>query len=134
MSATATRLGDLPGVAASRWPDATAVTYGEKNLTFAELSAEVDRAARALLARGVQKGDTVGLWVTNRPMRAVWFVSAEKGYVAGDDGLLWRTDDGGRNWVRVAGAPSDLDFTAVFAFSDRGWAVGRDGRVFYFEE
>ncbi|WOH80440.1 AMP-binding protein [Bradyrhizobium sp. BEA-2-5] len=38
----------------------------ECRLTFGELNAEIDRAARALLARDVSKGEVVGLWVTNR--------------------------------------------------------------------
>lgn len=78
MPARATRFGDLPGFAASRWPNAVAVTYGDRNLTFAELSAEVDRAARALLARGVRKGDTVGLWVTNRPEFIIALYAAQR--------------------------------------------------------
>ena len=34
--------------------------------TYAELWGEVDRAARALLARGVRQGDRVGIWAPNR--------------------------------------------------------------------
>ena len=66
MSAAVKRFGDLPGFAAGQWFDATAVTFGDKSLTFGELEAEIDRAACALLARGIGKGDTVGMWVTNR--------------------------------------------------------------------
>src|SRR5690606_478029 len=36
----------------------------------------IDRAARALLARGVGKGDVVGLWVTNRIEFTVAFYAA----------------------------------------------------------
>ncbi len=35
-------------------------------LTYAELWAETGRAARGLLARGIQKGDRVGIWSPNR--------------------------------------------------------------------
>ncbi len=34
--------------------------------TYGELWQQVDRAARALIARGVQKGDRVGIWAPNR--------------------------------------------------------------------
>jgi fatty-acyl-CoA synthase len=34
--------------------------------TYAELWGEVDQAARALMARGVRKGDRVGIWAPNR--------------------------------------------------------------------
>jgi fatty-acyl-CoA synthase len=40
-------------------------------LTWAELAAEVERAARAFLALGVRKGDRVGIWSGNR---AEWLV------------------------------------------------------------
>jgi len=35
-------------------------------VTWAELWDEVDRAARGLLARGVERGDRVGIWSPNR--------------------------------------------------------------------
>lgn len=66
MSMSATRFGDLPGEAARLWKDDPAITFRGTRLTFGELSAEVDRAARALLALGVGKGDVVGIWMTNR--------------------------------------------------------------------
>jgi non-ribosomal peptide synthetase component F len=43
------------------WPDQTAITFREARLTFAELSEQVDKASRGLLARGVRKGDIVGI-------------------------------------------------------------------------
>jgi len=66
MSASFTRFGDLPGRAAALWGNRTAITYGDQSLTFGEVNAAINQAARALLARGVGKGDVVGLWVTNR--------------------------------------------------------------------
>ena len=39
--------------------------------TYAELDAEVERCARALLAEGVAKGDRVGIW---SPNNAEWVV------------------------------------------------------------
>ncbi|MBN8963439.1 MAG: acyl--CoA ligase [Rhizobiales bacterium] len=66
MSTSALRFGDLPGIAARRWGSEIAVTFRDARLTFGELDDAIDRAARALLARGVRRGDVVGLWVTNR--------------------------------------------------------------------
>ena len=55
--------------------DATALRFGErealvdvaqgKRWTYAELQADVDRLARALLAIGVETGDRVGIWAPN---------------------------------------------------------------------
>lgn len=94
LSAKASRFGDLPGAAAALWPDAAAVTYEGRTLTFAQLSAEIDRAARALLARGIGKGDTVGLWVTNRTDFIIAFYAALRvGAVAAPMNTRYREHD-----------------------------------------
>jgi fatty-acyl-CoA synthase len=51
-----------------RFPDreALVVRHQGYRATYAELWREVDRAARALIARGVAKGDRVGIWAPNR--------------------------------------------------------------------
>ncbi len=46
--------------------DALVARHQGVRLTYAELAAEVERAARALLAAGVERGDRVGLWSPNR--------------------------------------------------------------------
>ncbi|HMN70466.1 MAG TPA: AMP-binding protein [Rhodoblastus sp.] len=76
MSAAAIRFGDLPGAAARLWADSPAFSFRESRLTFGDLASQVDRAARALLARGVRKGDVVGLWVTNRIEFPIAFFAA----------------------------------------------------------
>jgi fatty-acyl-CoA synthase len=60
-------IGDLLQWTAERWPERPAVVsrHQERRLTWAELSAEADRAARGLWALGVRRGDRVGLWSTN---------------------------------------------------------------------
>ena len=51
-----------------RFPDreALVVPHQGYRATYAELWEQVDRAARALLARGVRPGDRVGIWARNR--------------------------------------------------------------------
>jgi fatty-acyl-CoA synthase len=46
--------------------EALVVPHQHYRATYAELWREVDRAARALLAHGVRKGDRVGIWAPNR--------------------------------------------------------------------
>src|SRR3954469_16217276 len=46
--------------------EALVVPHQGRRSTYRELWAEVDQAARALLAYGVAKGDRVGLWAANR--------------------------------------------------------------------
>jgi acyl-CoA synthetase (AMP-forming)/AMP-acid ligase II len=45
--------------------DRQAIVDGPTTLTFAELAEKVDKAARALIATGVNKGDRVAIWAPN---------------------------------------------------------------------
>ena len=60
-------IGELLQRTADRFPDrlAVAACHQGKRLTWAELSAQADRAARGLWSLGIRRGDRVGLWSTN---------------------------------------------------------------------
>ena len=60
------RFGDLPRDMARRFPDREALVFKNERYTFAELGSEIDRAAKALMALGVERGDHVSLWLNNR--------------------------------------------------------------------
>jgi fatty-acyl-CoA synthase len=60
-------MGDLPVEAARLWGDREALVFGDLRWTHAEFAAEVDRVAKGLIGIGVQPGDKVGIWMTNRP-------------------------------------------------------------------
>ena len=60
------RIGDLPDRAAARWPDRIALVEGDRRWTHAEFATEVRRAAKGLIALGVEPGDKVAIWMTNR--------------------------------------------------------------------
>jgi len=60
-------LGSLPAEAAAQYGDREALCCNGRRCSFRQFSADVDRAARALLALGVQRGDKVSLWLPNRP-------------------------------------------------------------------
>jgi fatty-acyl-CoA synthase len=60
-------MGMLPERAARRWGPREALTFRGQRWSFAELHARVDAVARGLLALGVAPGDTVALWMVNRP-------------------------------------------------------------------
>ena len=52
----------------ARWQgDAVAIRFGERDVTWAELSDRADRLAGGLAARGVGHGDRIGLLMANRP-------------------------------------------------------------------
>ena len=61
------RFGDLPHEAARRWGEREALFFQGQRWSFAQLASDVDRAAKALLALGVEPGEKVGLWLPNRP-------------------------------------------------------------------
>lgn len=79
----------------------------------------------------IRKGGSTGK--RNQPFRALWFENADKGYLVGDQGLFWFTENGGADWVQAEEVPADVDFTGVFARNGHGWAVAKNGRIFYFE-
>jgi fatty-acyl-CoA synthase len=66
-------LGDLLDEMAAATPGAEAVVFRDRRLDYAGLKAHADAFARALLARGIGRGDRVALLVTNR---IEWIVCA----------------------------------------------------------
>jgi fatty-acyl-CoA synthase len=61
-------IGESLRRAADRYGDreALVVRHQRYRATYAQLWEQVDRAARGLLARGVERGDRVGIWAPNR--------------------------------------------------------------------
>src|ERR1043165_861862 len=60
-------IGDMLDEIAIKYPNQEALvsTFENKRFTYKEFLDEVNRAARALLALGLKKGDRVGIWSTN---------------------------------------------------------------------
>lgn len=58
-------IGDLPAAIAARYPAREALVFEDRRYTFSEVAAEVDSAAKALIAQGVVAGDHVALWLNN---------------------------------------------------------------------
>ncbi|MCS7046425.1 MAG: YCF48-related protein, partial [Gemmataceae bacterium] len=60
------------------------------------------------------------------PLRAVQFIDAKEGWAVGDDGVVWHTIDGGKNWERQrTGVRASLR-SVCFLDPYVGWAVGRE--------
>ena len=60
-------LGDAVDRAASKWGNRPAVIFGDRQWSYADFAAEVDRVAKGLMALGAQIGDHVAVWMTNLP-------------------------------------------------------------------
>jgi len=95
-----------------------------------------DLSGRALVCAGdsgrvcVATGETIqaGALKDSRTVRAL-SMSGTVGLLGGDEGLLARTEDGGRTW-RILSAPLPMRFTAVLATPEAWWAGGAGGRIF----
>lgn len=61
---------------ARRVPETTALKFGERTYTYAELDAEVDRVAHALSRLGLAKGDRFALMATNSDHFVISFYAA----------------------------------------------------------
>jgi acyl-CoA synthetase (AMP-forming)/AMP-acid ligase II len=67
---------------AQRFPENEAVLFRDANLSYRELDALVNAFANALLDLGIRKGQTVCLFMTNRPEYLVcWFAIARIGAI-----------------------------------------------------
>ena len=60
------RFGDLPDEMARKFGNREALVFQDERYTFAELKGEIDRAAKALISLGVERGDHVSFWLNNR--------------------------------------------------------------------
>jgi long-chain acyl-CoA synthetase len=67
---------------AERFPEHVAVVFKEVNLTYRELEALTNSFANALLELGIHKGQTVGLFMTNRAEYVIsWFAITRIGAI-----------------------------------------------------
>ncbi len=71
---------DLIDDAAQRFPETEAMVDGDVRWNFVEFRDRIHRCARALMASGVEKGDTVAVWAPNI---WEWAVAALGAHVAG---------------------------------------------------
>ncbi len=73
-----TLLQDLVARQAQRRPNATAIVYGAKRLSYRELDAASNRLARALVEAGCRKGDRVCFLYPKKPAAMVWMLGILK--------------------------------------------------------
>ena len=70
--------GQLIDRAAVQWGEREALCFEGRRWSFAAMRGETDRAAKALIAAGVQPGDHVCLWLGNRPEYLFLFFGVAK--------------------------------------------------------
>ncbi|KEJ95165.1 fatty-acyl-CoA synthase [Pseudosulfitobacter pseudonitzschiae] len=88
------QLGDLLRRSAARVPNKTALVFRDQSDTFVELDAAVNRAANALRARGISKGDRVALFThNNRSFVVLRFALARLGAIATPVNFMLNAED-----------------------------------------
>ncbi len=60
-------LGSTLDRAAATWGEREALVFEDQRFTYTQFRTETDRVAKALMALGVEPGERVALWMTNRP-------------------------------------------------------------------
>jgi photosystem II stability/assembly factor-like uncharacterized protein len=61
--------------------------------------------------------------VAGRDLNAVYFTDSKRGWMAGDGGLVYHTDDGGRTWVRQSVATNEQINDLYFHNKEDGYLV-----------
>jgi fatty-acyl-CoA synthase len=99
-TATTPLLGETIGanldLTAAAWPDREVLVDAAsgRRWTYAQFAADVDRLARGLLARGISKGDRVGIWAVNCPeWLLVQYATARIGAVMVNINPAYRTHE-----------------------------------------
>ncbi|HEV2881158.1 MAG TPA: YCF48-related protein [Pyrinomonadaceae bacterium] len=67
-----------------------------------------------------------------KDLNAVYFTDGKRGWMAGDGGLIYRTEDGGRTWLRQAVGTNDQINDLYFHNKEDGYLVA--GNAIYFTE
>jgi len=89
-----TTLGALTDATVARWADRPALVDGPLRWSYRELGRRIDAAAKALLAAGIQPGDRVALWMTNRAdFVAIVLAAIKVGAIAVPLNTRYRVDD-----------------------------------------
>jgi fatty-acyl-CoA synthase len=87
-------VGDALDRCAARFGTREAFCFEDEHWSFDDLQVDVNRAARALLHSGVQAGDKVALWLSNRPEWIhIWLAVAKIGAVLVPINTRFRTHD-----------------------------------------
>ena len=102
-------LPDILEATAARIPDKTALIFGERSLSYAQLDAAADRVASCLLALGVRSGRMVGLWLP----RGIDLLVAQAGIAKA--GAAWLPFDADTPMARIEVCLEDAQAVGLLA-------------------
>ncbi len=70
------------------------------------------------------------VFTKRKTIRDLYFTDQDKGYLVGDGGLLWITENGGNDWKRVA--LPEIQLNSIHVVDGIGHIAGENGRIFKF--
>ena len=105
-------LADLFEASAARAPDRLALICGERELSYAQLDAEADRAASRLIAAGIGPGQLVGLWLARGIDLLVMQLAIAK------TGAGWLPNDADTPIERIKVCLDDAKASAIVSSAD----------------
>ncbi len=114
-----------------------ALVFRDRRWTFAEVKAEIDRAAQRLASLGLKRGDTVALWMPNRPeFLWYWMGAAQSGLIAvflntrlKRDEFLYQIAQSKSRALITAGSGAFRDFVGELAAACPEIATGQPGAL-----
>ncbi|NLN59526.1 MAG: hypothetical protein GX147_02235 [Deltaproteobacteria bacterium] len=78
---------------------------------------------------GEEEGESV---IPLNPMiNEIFFINPLKGWVVGEAGSIWTTDDGGLQWVKQQSGQLEDLFGVFFKDEEEGWVTGLNGTLLY---
>ena len=83
----------------------------------------------AIILHTTDGGETFEIQTTQYPTEAIYMIDENEGYAGGANGRVYRTTDGGENWIAIGSISvtlTDIDF----ATTTQGYCCGDDGAVF----
>jgi photosystem II stability/assembly factor-like uncharacterized protein len=101
------------------------ISWPEDNVVYNHTSLEE-------IIRSTDRGASWNVVAQLPRIRALGFVSASTGYVAGDSGRLYRTIDAGKSWSTIE-TPFSFEITTIKCMGDTIVVVGQ-GSEFYYSE
>jgi photosystem II stability/assembly factor-like uncharacterized protein len=66
----------------------------------------------------------------NNRINSVFFTDSINGYLAGDNGFIAKSNDGGQSWNKISSFSSTSFNTIFFSTLNQGFAAGRDGKIY----
>jgi photosystem II stability/assembly factor-like uncharacterized protein len=115
------------------WTDISANIPGNPNLSdvffVSDIEGWITSSSQAEIYHTSDGGQTFNIQSTQTSLEAIYMINQSEGYTGGGSGFVYKTSNGGTNWVffgSIASTLTDIDY----ATNIQGYACGDGGAVF----